>query len=410
MSVMQILKLGLELFFKRLFVNVLIVVQLAVVGVLACALMAEIQNMNYTNQLASSIFSPDGYIYYMMSSEEHAYRVQGKKLPEDAIKPEEYVKSLHAVEDASTVINIEGSSSIGDIQLKGYSGKMLDTWKPKLAKGVAITDAPNTNVIEVLATGETDDCTLGATLMLQLPDDKGKIETYKLKVVGILEKPVFLLNNSSAGALVSGNALLRYTPSVSFVFNTDASKNTGILDAKYIYPINNYFVLFEEGISREDYDANFELMSKYGNYITYEELQKNHSGDIEWLLDQNLATIIFLLVCTLFGFVCITIINTATYKNKLSIFYICGAKLSTCFGVLVSYIFIILVISFGLMALGLFLIQSLGNFSSLIPIFFTDMTTQCLMALPLYGVFAIVSLVVPMVVLSKNTLKQSLYA
>ncbi|MEG0547126.1 MAG: hypothetical protein RR552_08120 [Oscillospiraceae bacterium] len=288
-----------------------------------------------------------------------------------------------------------------------YSKEMIDCLKLPLKKGNWFErETKNDGIIDAVSTADSQ-FKVGDIVDLTMGAKDGKKVNIKVRIIGNLKNPAYVPTASHIGQLMFSLSLLD-----DVTFNKLGIPalliNSGDIEGIekiFLNTPKNEYIVFNDDISKEEYDANLKELSSKGLIATSEDINR---VDNEWTtstLKENLPMIIFLAILSFTGLICIAVINMTNYLKTFSIYFICGCTWKNCYKIIASYLSIIFLWTFSLtLLLALIFTKIQTPMFSLIEI--TPLSFIWFISVIL--LYLAISLIVPLFVLKRATPKEGL--
>lgn len=411
---MKKMLLGLKLFKKNIFLNLISSFQLGIVLIIVAFVISLYSFLSLGDKKIEPV-SNENFVYYTYNSSPFVFpseaetkndnlenaHTKDENIPENPIDVSQLkgVKSIlnYSYTEANTNYDYSGKT----FSVRGYNDETLKYF-PIDTERNAPMPKENADYFEALISEEDATIKVGdiKTLCFRT-NEKGvsKQKQYKVKIIGALKSPAYILGCNSSGAIspisLFENVNLDIREQATLIFNKEQLLKS---DISVLEP-DNKIIVFEKDLPLEDMDENMAKMLRSGTVLKLEDLKENQQEDENYLLQKYMPSIIMLMILSLSGMVGISIINTTKSIKTLKLFFICGLKWrQCCMLILTSILSSVLIVGIPILAfVGIY--DYLGwEFLNLVNITFE---TYGIMILIMF-LYAIIAFITPLMILHKN--------
>ena len=383
---MRYLKLGFDLFTKRLLINILLIIQLVISLVAINFSVARVQALGFGLNVVKQI-PMEKYLCVM-------------PIPEiKAIKGDDYfdftrLEGEHYLGESYTVMLRCLSKSIKSLV---YDDVLLENLSVPLKKGewrAPVITEHGTNVYPVVISQEDKSIKYGDRL--EVSSTNGNI--FQVYVSGVLNTSQRYLNLSKSGNAATSDYFFkkvdRQIDGLMFFFD------------KEMYPQELYellhkqptrFIFFDE-MNSDQFLSNAAVLSEQGYTYTPQELMMNSDDEYQENLRYYLPFCICIFAISLIGIVSFTALNMLQNAHYFSILYLCGSRTKYSSYICLGYVGIVclatLIISFFVYTLG-----NLSGIMNQMDLYFTN--TNILITGAILLLVVAVSMIIPIVMMKR---------
>lgn len=397
--------------FRLNFVVIFQIVAMVLVGINLTSLLS--MGMKASTTLAP--LTESKFVYYMSTENflnvidfnEYSHDVfeMGKKSTAPAELNLTNVKFKTRIFLTDAIVNEDASKYTS---VYAYNKQMIDALKLPMKSGKWFNEKTKSddNVIDAVS-NLNNIFKVGDIINLTATTKERKKVDFKVRIIGTLKNPAYIPNTSSVGQCLFSVSLLddttyNKTGMPAILINSEDLEG---IENIFANTPKNEFIVFNDDISKEEYDANLKELSSKGFTATTEDI---NSGDNEWnstLMKENLPMIIFLLILSVTGLISISIINMTNYLKTFSIYFICGCTWKNCYKIIISYLSIIFSWTFALTLLLALIFSKVQ-----IPIFslieMSDFSYTWFISV--IFIYFLISLITPVLIFKMSTLKEIL--
>lgn len=302
------IKTILKLFQKNLFLNIMCLIQMTIC--LLCINFLILLNFNnsYIQNVTADIFNKQ------VIAVQHQFKGLGNTTSGDIVDVLGKLKGLDFVENA---YSLGVTSNSGDIfSLYGINEKFADIYKPKMNKGVWISENKRANITPAI--GSTKMFKLGEVVTINSFEQNISVE-----IIGLFDEtlPFFAMTTGS------------YPMTYESLFKTDVKRVDLIMFEKDLnfanIPYDNdakTLFFFNDNISDDDMSYNFALLNNDFNAYTKDMLDTNSKDDQKIYNAYILPIAISYGLVTLVSFAAFVLIINSKTKKDFYCMKVCGMK------------------------------------------------------------------------------------
>ena len=319
------IKLGFNLFVKKIFLNLICILQISATLIVLNMLIAKV-NYESKNIYAMRNF-PDENVYFNMVSSNIGDPERRALAVNSLIN--KYSKDIYA-EQTKKLYGIQGESIYS---LLGYGKNTLEYWDLGVNPKLLTTNNEN-QVIPCLAyEGQHK---IGDKIDLSLIDNE--MDKLSFEVVGLLKESTKLFDLSVSSNGAQYNMFFDYDPNAKYLIFC----YTNIAELQGYEQTKNSLLFFSDQLTTEQTDTMISEFSKYSWIESNSTIRSNSLNEL-WIYIQSFFPL-FICLCLvgLISSFCLAIMNTLKNIRTFSIYYICGmnwiGSIRICFGYILCMI------------------------------------------------------------------------
>lgn len=221
------------------------------------------------------------------------------------------------------------------------------------------------NVIRIITNNKSFE--VGSYRDAVLTDFNGKGINVKLKTVGVLADPTYMLSATTAGSEMSSaniTYMLDEAQNGCFSYIGCAKDYESLVGEKIKHPLNDTtLLLFEDSVTDEEMQNNIDFLRENGVVATSEDIIETTKTENMFVIKTYLPTFVFLFLVSLAGIFAVSIINISSQIKTLSLYGMLGCSGKDISKIIYCYIFVLCVIPLLIMWLILLLSKYLNAFS-----------------------------------------------
>lgn len=343
------LKFGKRLFLNNIIFNIIVIILYAIVNIVLGYVIISIKNINKTLEVFDGLDTNKGAYYFHLNNTED--------ITSQLVKVKNY--------------NVEGGFTVTynnkNISVHHYSYDFVSKVKLPLISGEWFTDAENKegiiNAVVTADSGLKDGDTVSVTTYLG---------EFTFHITGILPNNTKIISFSGWNTDVGFNKILdsRRQDVVAFSGPLLFCDNEKINSSIPSTDITNAFVLFEEDITKTEYEYNLKVLENncYG-VISLEQLINESKQEKAQFLNFFMPIIIIIFLIATISFACATIINLKRSYKIIALNYIVGGSYVNHIGILSVFYSIVYLISLAVYGICAFYMgrffASIGTFANI---------------------------------------------
>lgn len=360
---MYIFNLAQRLIYNKPLLHIILIIQFAAsFFVIECAvstLTLTISSSNFMKPLLQSDFC-----YFSVAERNIFIDENGNLLfNKSDIYFEDCLEGLEVAMQNDTVGLSIGSK---DASLQLQPEKLIEKTAPDMYSGEAFDSANyEENVIRII----TNDKSFKASSYYDavLTDLNGEEIHAKIKIVGILAAPAYVLSATTAGSEMSSanithimdDAQNEYFSCIGCTEDYEA-----LIGEKIKHPINkNTLLLFNSSIATKEMESNIDFLRERGVVATSEDILRTTKTDNAYIIKTYLPTFFFLFFVSVSGIFAVSTINISSQIKTLSLYGMLGCSDKDIKKIIYCYIAIICSIPLSIIWVILLLSNYLNAFS-----------------------------------------------
>ncbi len=290
------------------------------------------------------------------------------------------------------MVSLNVGSKASSLQLQPE--KLIQKTSPDMYSGELFnSENSEENVIRIITNDKSFQT--GSYHDVVLTDFNGKEINAKIKIVGVLVDPAYVLSATTAGSEMSSaniSHIMDKAEDGAFSSIGCTEDYEALIGEKIKHPINkNALLLFNNSITTEEMQNNIDFLRERGVVATSEDILKTTKSDNMYIIKTYLPTFIFLFFVSLSGIFAVSTINISSQIKTLSLYGMLGCSDKDIKKIIYCYISVICAIPLLIIWIILLLSKYLNTFSGY---FLTISAFNYL--LPVF-ICALVCLVVPIV-------------
>jgi|GEM_PF-2501461 hypothetical protein len=397
---MKYLILGFNLFCRNIILNLILVLQLVVATVLINMALGLINSYFIIQTYFEKIADEKG-AYFMPLTE----AIHNPHLDVDS-DIDDVLAELKEVKEVSTIYKYYFKKDGNCYLATSYDSYISRKIKLALSKGVWYSDSQvEEGIVPVVVSSQSKGFEIGRVIPVTIydpsNDPSGEEPAVKLKVVGVLKPPPYILSYSGGGSATSSDRIFnryneKFVGAPAIIFERSA---LGEYTDYYLHRDPFLMVFFNDSITEAVYNNNLEKMAKRGFVQPIDQMYLEGEKKIKDEIKYKLPLIICILSISLIGMVSLNILNTLLHRKVFAIFYICGSRWKNCLWILLAYMLFMVFLSLLILLVIFYLATQNGTIIDMgIYISFNNVLVT-------FGVnlaIIILSLVIPNIIL-KNT-------
>ncbi len=372
----MIFKISKKLFLKNIVSNIILFLQITISVILVNIMIGSLNFINVTEYLFHRV-NGERTIYYM---------------PINPSEETDYLLNYDGVESIGKIEQYLVYNNNNEIPLFGYDNELISFIHPDEMFEV------EEDYVSVLISEEVSEYKTGSIFEFETHDGK----TIPIKIVGLIKKPTYVLNFSTASNALKPNDLFRYYDfrSTGYPIFVTTQEQIEKFSSKGVTTQFCSMIYLSSSISDTNYHKLTQELKKNGDYIDGNQIIENGN-------QQKHDTIKFYapyLFCGFFisiiGFLGLIILNIIKSLSTISILHISGCAWKKCS-------FICLLASVYVMLLSiLFLILSFTVSNSIFPLASNGIIIKennILITMLFYIIYIICSIIIPKLYLFLHT-------
>ncbi len=171
--------------------------------------------------------------------------------------------------------------------------------------------------------------------------NSNEMKNIKIKIVGVLKKPSYVLNLMNRGNLGSTdifeNISSEYTGEITFIIEESQLKTLGI----EFYKQPTDIIIYKDISNSSDIFSLETHLRNLGLVISKQQFLETTDDSFSWVKNQYLPKLYFTVIVALATMIATSIINTEKSVRSMQIFFLCGSRWKDCLLISLSNSFII---------------------------------------------------------------------
>lgn len=334
----KLIKLGMEGFGKRMWLNLFIFLETVIVIVAANVIISNINSRWMLYKPLEYLAEKRGYIFSIDDGE-----TEEEEIDENENYYENNIKVMKKIEK-----KLKGDISFHRVyEFSGFDeGKKVEFnvfgFEDEFYKGMSfplksgswgsVKSGSDEEYIECVVTPNNKGYGVGSIIKSKKGD-----EVIMFKVVGVLTDSTYVTSSGTWGYGCKGyfqSYTLKDADEMGVYMYANGDKLKSVSGS---YPSDNEFITYNRTPSEYEYKYNNTVLGKRGYVFTTEQFKKNSLEYIEKLIRRTLPIYIGVIVIIGIGIICATIIQIKSRMREYSIYYLCGAGKRQCVFVSVVY-------------------------------------------------------------------------
>lgn len=318
---MKLLTLGISHVSRKLWLNIFIFVQVAVIIVSANIMVANMNSRKLLYSPLSYVMEKDGYLF-SSSYDDDDDRVRYEKLKKAEGKLKGNV-TIHRI------YNMYGAvSGGGTFNAYGFETEFYKNMHFPLSSGTYNLGEDDTGYIEcVLGPNELG---YGVGSIINANDFSGN--NVRFKVVGVLSNPTYIPNSSgwafSCDGFFKSYGIGEYAGSDSGLYMYVNGAKLKQADSMALY--DGEFITYNRKLTKYEYSFNNSILAKRGDVCTNEMFRNNSHKYTDSLKDRLIPVFAGIMFIIAVGIISASMIQMMSQMREYSIFYLCGATRAKC--------------------------------------------------------------------------------
>ena len=283
-----------------------------------------------------------------------------------------------------------------------YSKALIDNLAIPLSEGnwnCSVKTIRGTNYYPIIISKETSQYQYGKTAVIRFQNG-----TYiNVYVCGVLSSSQKFVNlTMSTNSANSDHLIKECNPDTVTFFGIDELYPNFAKDITY--ECDTRFIFFEDNITSEQFNRNYNIIKNQGYAYTYEQLLNNSQYHIKQGYTYYIPLLICLLLLCTIGIVSFTVLSIKNNQYYYSCFLLCGGRKKDCVNLSLINVLLIILISFLITFFITNLLVQTGALSGWYKI--TLLNVVCTLIIYLFNLF--VSWVITKLALKNKTVLQLL--
>lgn len=396
--------LGLKEFFRRIYTNIFTALQLSAVFLILLAIVSSVQSRTEFYLPVKDHLGGEG-VYTTSISDENGI-----------INEDDLIKKYPEVDSVFTSYTPDVFYPDSDGKFISYNDEIINMYTPKLESGRWFKSSDNSantlyGVISSRSGLEVDDTVSVINVTYNQKTDPTFTHPIEknltVKIIGVLDEKaqVFGADTYITDSDDFRNLYGDYDESkmpLLLLSQSQLSKN----GVKYTINGNKQIIKYKSGLS----DEKIEALNKEFNSVSVMTLNKFSSASKLYVYEQIIKLLPLLICIALLVIVSTVSISALNVKGGLktySIFYVCGSDRGQCLGVCL----INSILTAGLAAVVSVILMNVGSISGLLGATVIKASSFGILACAIAFILHIIcSMVMPITLMSKGTLKDNLSA
>lgn len=396
--------LGLKEFFRRIYTNIFTALQLSAVFLILLAIVSSVQSRTEFYLPVKDHLEGEG-VYTTSISDENGI-----------INEDDLIKKYPEVDSVFTSYTPDVFYPDSDGKFISYNDEIINMYTPKLESGRWFKSSDNSanTLYGVISSGsglEVDDTVSVTNVTYDQKTDPTFTHPIEknltVKIIGVLDEKaqVFGADTYITDSDDFRNLYGDYDESkmpLLLLSQSQLSKN----GVKYSISGNKQIIKYKSGLS----DEKIEALNKEFNSVSVMTLNKFSSASKLYVYEQIIKLLPLLICIVLLVIVSTVSISALNVKGGLktySIFYVCGSDRGQCLGVCL----INSILTAGLAAVVSVILMNVGSISGLLGATVIRASSLGILACAIAFILHIIcSMVMPITLMSKGTLKDNLSA
>lgn len=396
--------LGLKEFFRRIYTNIFTALQLSAVFLILLAIVSSVQSRTEFYLPVKDHLEGEG-VYTTSISDENGI-----------INEDDLIKKYPEVDSVFTSYTPDVFYPDNDGKFISYNDEIINMYTPKLESGRWFKSSDNSantlyGVISSRSGLEVDDTVSVTNVTYDQKTDPTFTHPIEknltVKIIGVLDEKaqVFGADTYITDSDDFRNLYGDYDESkmpLLLLSQSQLSKN----GVKYSISGNKQIIKYKSGLS----DEKIEALNKEFNSVSVMTLNKFSSASKLYVYEQIIKLLPLLICIVLLVIVSTVSISALNVKGGLktySIFYVCGSDRGQCLGVCL----INSILTAGLAAVVSVILMNVGSISGLLGATVIKASSLGILACAIAFILHIIcSMVMPITLMSKGTLKDNLSA
>lgn len=396
--------LGLKEFFRRIYTNIFTALQLSAVFLILLAIVSSVQSRTEFYLPVKDHLEGEG-VYTTSISDENGI-----------INEDDLIKKYPEVDSVFTSYTPDVFYLDSDGKFISYNDEIINMYTPKLESGRWFKSSDNSanTLYGVISSGsglEVDDTVSVTNVTYDQKTDPTFTHPIEknltVKIIGVLDEKaqVFGADTYITDSDDFRNLYGDYDESkmpLLLLSQSQLSKN----GVKYTINGNKQIIKYKSGLS----DEKIEELNKEFNSVSVMTLNKFSSASKLYVYEQIIKLLPLLICIVLLVIVSTVSISALNVKGGLktySIFYVCGSDRGQCLGVCL----INSILTAGLAAVVSVILMNVGSISGLLGATVIKASSLGILACAIAFILHIIcSMVMPITLMSKGTLKDNLSA
>lgn len=375
--------MGFNIFCRNLTLNLVLVIQLTVAILLINTVLGQYNSHHATLRLFKNIAEEKG-VYYMPSRGWEDFDYGSLK----------NVKSVSEMSQAWLYKENRPGITINAIAFDYYVSSKI---KFNLEKGKWFTEAEvEEGVIPVVVSSEKYGFEIGQTvpLLMGYADD---VVSLTFKVVGVMSAPLYTLNYSIGGNMISFHDLFSLHNEERFLTPLLVFDRAALPPHSDMYETKGYkLIFFDNTISKKDFEDNLSNLSTHAFVQPIDVMYNIGKQEVKTTIRSFLPFIIASLSISVIGLISINILNTFLQLKVFAIYFLCGSRWRNCLFIMLYYMLNIVYLSLLLLGAMYFYFKQSGV------LFYSGIHLTQINIIATLGVYAmvlVISLMTPFLIL-----------
>lgn len=328
----KLIRLGIEGFGKKLWLNLFIFIETAIIIVAANVIISNINSRWMLYEPLSYVVESDGYIFSIFEGDEdenNLYIEKMKKI-EKKLKGDVTIHRTYVYEGFDKGKN--ASLSVYGFEKEFFANMAFPLKDGSFRK---LRQSNDGEYIECVVTPNNLGYGVGSIITC------GDSEKVMFKVVGVLTDSTYVTSSTTWGYGCRGffeSYTLKDSGSKGIYMYANAEKLKSVTGS---YPCESEFITYNRKPSDYEYKYNNTVLGKRGYLFTLEQFKKNSLEYIEKLIKRTIPIYAGVMIIIGIGIICATIIQIKSRMKEYSIYYLCGASKGKCIFVSIVYNLII---------------------------------------------------------------------
>ncbi len=399
----MLFKLGFKNLRRDKFINLLIILQMTVVFLITISMVSTIvSRFQYYEPFKKQLNSNGIFCCFRNALD--------PETGDARLKPTERLHEL-LENDQEIIASYSPWLYCGDekINFTSYDDEFIEMYKPEIESGKWFDlNVNESSAVPIVISQNPYGFKVGDKIKINIFSDKDD-DILETEVIGILKEgtKVIGFSTSENGKYDCRNAFANYNYGVEqipiFLLRQKDLENKPIM----IQMNGPAFITYSSNTANEVIESNNEIIRKMGvlNITSLDEIKNN---SIDYIFSQ-IYTLFPILICvlilTLVGAVSVSALSTKRQLKNYAVYYICGLKWRQCAGVNFFSALISISLSFGLSIVSVAMVKSIGLLGNTVIQFGVWQILSCIMIMTIY---IILSVVLPISIIGKNTPNQVL--
>ena len=395
------IKYTIKMMKRNLFINLFVVIQIAVtlflIVICTSSIMFKIEDYLPLRKLLNK----DGKFIITTGTKNYEYGDDNYYTSDDFFKLEDISVNNNKIKEVygCTSVNIYPANENSSPLIFSYTQNMIDLYTPDIKYGNWLNKSDTRS--DEIAAVVTYNTKYKVGDLVEFTDS---VNHYNFRIIGMLDKTAQTINtngDSKSNYYYTFKDIYQTKNLLEFYVNYEDVKNAEISQE----PIGALFVVYEKGLNDEEKLELNRKLYQFGALMDLSELNQNSieylKSDITLILPISLC----ILILTIINSVAVNAIQTKTNLKAYSIFFICGAKWKV--GIIISLLNGLFTWLFGVVLSGIlaFIFTNMNGSSQYIISFNLPEIIMCV----LMGLLnIIVSIILPILIISKQNPRELL--